>query len=396
MSKPKLIRVTTVPISMNLLLKNQLRLMNNSFDVIGVSSYDQKHFKEVETREGVKMYRTNLVRKISPINDLITLFQLVRIFRKEKPEIVHSITPKAGLLSMLAAKMAGVPIRMHTFTGLIFPSKTGIIQKLLIKMDQLLCWAATDIYPEGKGVRNDLGLYNITKKNLKIIGNGNVNGVDLNYFSKKQFEYPSEIRNSIRKDNNINKEDFVFCFVGRFAGDKGINELVTSFLNIAEKYNTENAKKSIYLILVGLYDQGDMPTKISVDLIENHNAIKNLGRFDDIRPYLLASEVLVLPSYREGFPNVVLQAGAMELPSIVTNINGCNEIITEGENGLIIPVKNTERLTEAMETMINNDLKRLEMGKTARQIIVDKFEQTKLHQAILDEYMALLNKKLGK
>ena len=181
----KLIRTTTVPVSLNYLLKGQLSFLNQHFEVVAVSGEDE-HLKAVVEREQVRVVPLTMQRAIRPFHDLVALWRLYWLFRTERPQIVHSITPKAGLLSMLAAKMAGVPVRMHTFTGLIFPSRSGFMQKLLIKMDQLLCWAATNIYPEGNGVKLDLIHYGITSKPLKVLANGNVNGIDLEFFSCTQ------------------------------------------------------------------------------------------------------------------------------------------------------------------------------------------------------------------
>lgn len=392
--KPKLVRVTTVPVSMNILLKNQLKFMSDYFDVIGITSYDSKHFHEVEEREGARMYQVDLSRAISPFKDIKTILQLVSIFRKEKPEIVHSHTPKAGLLAMFAAKISGVPIRLHTLAGMPLMEAKGLKKYLFILSEKVTYICANKVYPNSKGLYDYVLLNKLGGiDRFKVIGSGSSNGIDLSYFSKNQFDDFSAIKKKVRNENGVDDKDFVFCFVGRIAGDKGINELISSFTFLSDKYNTQKTEKRIHLILIGVYDKSDMPSETTKQLINSNVSIKFLGRFDDIRPYLIASDALVFPSYREGFPNVVLQAGAMELPSIVTDINGCNELITEGINGLIIPVKNTERLTEAMETMINNDIKRLEMGKIARLIIVDKFEQTKLHQAILDEYKTLLYNK---
>lgn len=146
----KLIRLSTVPLSLNILLKGQLSFLNNFFNIIAVSG-NGPDLNVVAEREGVLVYSIEMERKISPFKDVVSLVKLYFYFRNERPFIVHSITPKAGLLSMIAAKLAGVPIRMHTFTGLIFPSKTGILQKILIAMDKLLCLCATNIYPEGEG-----------------------------------------------------------------------------------------------------------------------------------------------------------------------------------------------------------------------------------------------------
>ncbi|WP_291058906.1 MULTISPECIES: glycosyltransferase family 4 protein [unclassified Empedobacter] len=378
----KIIRTSTIPESLNILLKGQLSFLNNHYNVIAISGRN-KSLEEVASREGVKTVSIEIERKISFYKDFISLVRLYFRFLKEKPVIVHSITPKAGLLTMLAGKMAGVPIRMHTFTGLIFPTRTGFMQKLLIKMDQLLCWSATHIYPEGNGVKNDLINYQITDKPLKVLANGNVNGIDLNFFSKNNFS--ENDLSKLKNDLQISDNDFIFVFVGRLVGDKGINELVRSF----SKLKTQNSK----LLLVGpLETELDPLKEKTLKEIENNKNIISVGFQKDVRPYFAISNALVFPSYREGFPNVVMQAGAMELPSIVSDINGCNEIIVEGENGTIIPVKNAEAITVAMQKLMEDKDCYLTLKANARSMIQSRYEQSVVWNALLDEYNSLINK----
>ena len=379
----KLIRITTVSISLDYLLKGQLKFLNQHFEVVAVSGEDF-HLRQVAEREKVKIAPLTMKRSISPFYDLVALWQLYRLFRNERPQIVHSITPKAGLLSMLAAKMAGVPIRMHTFTGLIFPSKKGLMQCLLIKMDQLLCWAATNIYPEGNGVKQDLINCNITSKSLKVLANGNVNGIDLNYFSQSQVSI--EQKKQLQQELGIIlPNDFVFIFVGRLVGDKGINELISAFSQL----ETPNSK----LLLVGPFEPELDPLQPeTLKVIESHPNIISVGFQSDVRPYLAISNCLVFPSYREGFPNVVLQAGAMGLPSIVTDINGCNEIVVEGQNGTIIPVKNVAALVEAMQKMCSDKAYYEQLQQNARVMIQSRYEQQVVWEALLAEYNSLLAK----
>ena len=377
----KLIRVTTVPLSLNLLLRGQLSFLNQYYNVIAVSSSGEA-LDIVKNREKIPTKEINIKRNISPLNDLKSLFALYKFFKKEKPLIVHSITPKAGLLSMIAAKLVGVPIRIHTFTGLIFPSKKGILQKILILMDRLLCLCATNIYPEGNGVKSDLIKYKITKKVLRVIANGNINGVDTSHFNPILF-------NSVQKKNLRNKlgikdDDFVFVFVGRLVADKGINELIQAFYEISKKL------VCIKLLLVGPSEpELDPLKKETLDMIQTDSNIISMGFQSDVRPYFAISNALVFPSYREGFPNVVIQAGAMELPSIVTNINGSNEIIIDGENGVIIPVKNTEALKEKMELFITNKTLLSKLKSNARQMITSRYEQKIVWEALLAEYKLL-------
>ncbi|MCD1116486.1 glycosyltransferase family 4 protein [Chryseobacterium turcicum] len=379
----KLFRTSTVPVSLNILLKGQLKFLFNHFAVTAISGAG-KDLEEVVKREGVKTYSIEMQRNISPIKDFIALLQLYFYFKKEKPDIVHSITPKAGLLSMMAGKMAGVPIRMHTFTGLIFPTRTGNIQKLLIKMDQVLCWAATNIYPEGNGVKQDLINYKITSKSLKVLANGNVNGIDLEYFDLNTIS--NEQQSQLKKELNIYEDDFVFVFVGRLVGDKGINELIEAF----SKLQTPNSK----LLLVGpLESELDALQTKTLKEIETNPNILSVGFQKDVRPYFAIANALVFPSYREGFPNVVMQAGAMGLPSIVSNINGCNEIIIEGENGTIIPVKDSKAIQSAMLKMIEDKEFYFKLKENSRPMIQSRYEQTVVWEALLEEYTQLLKEK---
>jgi hypothetical protein len=177
----KLIRTSSVPMSLDTFCRGQLKMLSEHFEVVAVSSPDVE-LKTIEEREGVRTIAVAMERHISLLKDVKSLFQMIRVFKKEKPDIVHSITPKAGLVSMLAAWICRVPVRMHTYTGLVFPTTTGVKQKVLIAMDRLLCACATYINPEGQGVANDLRRFGITKKPLHIIGNGNVRGIDADYW----------------------------------------------------------------------------------------------------------------------------------------------------------------------------------------------------------------------
>ena len=374
----KLIRTATVAISLDVLLKGQLRFLNNYFDVVAVSGQDE-HLQEVQNREQVKTIAVHFERNISVFKDLVSLFKLYQVLKKEKPFIIHSITPKAGLLSMVAGYFANVPIRMHTFTGLIFPTKKGVLQRVLIAMDQLLCRFATHVYPGGAGVKNDLIRYNITKKPLKLIAEGNTNGIDCAHFDTKNFS--KNDCQVLKKQLNISDEDFVFIYVGRLVTDKGINEAIAAFVRFAAA--TENVK----LLLVGPLEQHLDPIKaLTLHHINNNRKIIAVGYQNDVRPYFAISDCLLFPSYREGFPNVVLQAGAMNLPSIVTNINGCNEIIIHNKNGLIIEVKNENAIFDAMRAIIADQKSTVKMAKNAREIIVTNYEQQLVWQATLDEY----------
>ena len=373
----KLIRTSTIPASLENLLKGQLKMLSKYYNVLAVSSPGDD-METIEEREGVRTIAIPMERRISLIKDFISLIRLIVLFAKERPDMVHSITPKAGLLSMLAAWITRVPVRMHTFTGLVFPTATGKMQKLLIAMDRLTCFCTTHINPEGEGVKRDLVNYNITSKPLHIIANGNVNGIDLEYFDKTRRSWK---RLALIKK----KETFTFCFVGRMVRDKGINELVHSFLRLYQK------DERVRLLLVGPFEKELDPVLPEVEEhILHHPGICYMGYQNDVRPFLVASDALVFPSYREGFPNVVIQAGAMGLPAIVTDINGCNEIVLPDLNGVIIPSKDEQALYESMKYFASHPVEVERMAANARPLIASRYEQRIVWNALLDEYKSII------
>lgn len=371
----KLVRTSTVPGSLETFCKGLLKeLQAEGYEVVAVSAPGDT-LSEIREREGVRTVEVPMERRISPLKDLRSLWRMIRVFRKEKPDMVHSITPKAGLLSMIAAKICGIPVRVHTFTGLVFPTATGLKQKVLIMTDRLTCACASHIIPEGEGVKKDLVDYKITKKPLKVLGYGNIRGIDLEY-------YKTDISEVQQEASRIRKPDvFTFIFIGRLVRDKGINELVKAFVRL----NREKPKTR--LILVGSEEQNIDPLDImTIDAVKENDSIEAVGRQSDVRPWLAASDALVFPSYREGFPNVVIEAGAMGLPSIVTDINGSREIIIDGKNGIIIPSKDEDALYNAMKRFVDNPEDVANLAKEARPLIASRFEQGFVRQCLKDYY----------
>ena len=374
----KLIRITTVPISLDKLLTGQLRFMSDFYEVVAVSSIPNE-LSAIGKKENVRTFALEMTRKITPFQDIKAVLKLYRFLKKEKPYIVHTHTPKAGIVGMLAAKLAGVPNRLHTVAGLPLLEATGTKRKILDAVEKATYSCATKVYP------NSFVLLDFLKQNkycppekLAVLGNGSSNGINTEYFSKSHFSTEEIV--VLRSSLGISATDFVFIFVGRLVSDKGINELVAAFQKIQQSY--DNAK----LLLVGNFeDELDPLSNATMDVIKNNPKVILGGYQNDVRPYFAISDALAFPSYREGFPNVVMQAGAMELPAIVTDINGCNEIIEDGVNGLIVPVKNEAKLFDAMEMMLKNDFQ-TKMKQNARPLIVSRYEQKLVWDAILNEY----------
>lgn len=384
MNNLKLIRITTVPISLKTLLKGQLKFMSqNNYEVIGVSS-PGKDLNDVGQNEEVRTIGIEMTRSITPIKDLKALFQLIQLLKKEKPAIVHTHTPKAGLLGMIAAKITGVPHRLHTVAGMPLTVATGIKKELLKSMERLTYACATKVYPNSYGLEKIILQEKFAKSTkLKVMANGSSNGIDTSQFDPTLVS--EEIKLEMRKQLGIQKDDFVFLFVGRLVKDKGINELVEAFVNI----RTQNS--NTHLVLVGNMERELDPLLPETENQINHQLnIHAVGYQTNVIDYFAMADVLTFPSYREGFPNVVMQAASMQLNCIVSDINGCNEIIKNGDNGWIIPTKNVEKLSEKMQWCLMNQKESRKMGWKSREIMIQNYERSYVWDKILEEYNVLV------
>ena len=379
MSKIKIIRATTVPMSLDAFCNGMLKELSEKYEVVALSSPGPE-LPVIEAREGVRTIKVPMERHISLVKDIQALIKMIGVFSKEKPTMVHSMTPKAGLLCMIAGKLTGVPVRVHTFTGLVWPTEKGLKRKVLMLTDKITCGCATHIIPEGEGVKSDLIAGKITKKPLKVLGYGNVKGVDMDKCSRRP-----EVMKIAEK---LRKEDcFTFLFVGRIVRDKGINELCYAFERLHDDYPKTR------LILVGPYEDAlDPISEQSRKIIDENKAIEAVGAKsgDELLAYYAAANCFVMPSYREGFPNTVLEAGAMGLPSIVTDINGSREIIKDGVNGLIVQPRDAGALYQAMHLMLRSTIDRDRMAGNARKMIADRFEQGFVRKCLYDFYDEIL------
>jgi glycosyltransferase involved in cell wall biosynthesis len=377
MRKLKLFRLTTADISLNVLLKGQLRYLSQHFEVVGVAA-DTGVLHQVAEREGVRVVDVPMHREISLWADCKSLWTLIKLFRRERPDIVHANTPKASLLGMVAAMLCGVPHRIYLVTGLRFETTCGFLRLVLKTMERITCFCATKVIPEGDGVKATLLRERITRKPMQKILNGNINGIDLTWFDLT----PEVVAKA--KQISSDKTDFTFVFIGRMVLDKGINELVEAFDRLCCE------RDDVALRLVGRFeDELDPVLPQTKERIERNGKILFEGYQTDVRPYLVASDALVLPSYREGFPNVVLQAGAMGLPVIVTDVNGSDEAIEQGVNGVIIPKKDADALYCAMRDMVVERERTEKMASVARDMVSARFDQRDIWRALVEMYKGL-------
>lgn len=381
---PKLLRITTAPISLNVLLPGQMKYMREQgFDVLMVSS-DGPELANVLEREGCRHHIIPMTRKMSPFTDLRCLWLLYRLFRKEKPDIVHSHTPKAGLLAMLAAKMAGIKIRVHTIAGLRYVTTKGMSRRILIAMEKLTGMAATHVWPNSGSMKTFIEANRlVTPRKLEVIGWGSSNGVNLARYNPavlKQ-EKLNEVKALVKHDPSL----FYFLSVGRLVHDKGMDELLLAFARVNALHPHTR------LILVGAFeDEVDPVSDKARELIKTHPAVIAAGWSNAVEYFMQFANVLVHPSHREGFPNVLMQAGAMGCPIICSSIDGNTDIVRHRETGLLFEVKNEEALLGQMQSAIKEPAALKGMADQLLLQIQTHYDQRVVQSFLHEKYLQLL------
>jgi glycosyltransferase involved in cell wall biosynthesis len=380
-----LIHVTTVPETFGF-FRGQIQFMKNlGFQIHAVSS-PGRLLEETGRREDIPIHTVAMARRITPGADVLSVFKLYRLFRKIRPTIVHAHTPKGGLLGVLAARLARVPIVIYGMRGLPFVTQTGSKRKILILTETLACRAADRVVTVSLATMTKAvaeGLCHAAK--IVVPGNGSSNGVD----AEKRFNpesLPIETRSNIRRDSQIPLDAIVIGFIGRLVRDKGIMELAEAWQNLRDRHPGLN------LLLVGpLEPQDPVPADV-LERFKNDLRVKFTGPVDDSAPYYAAMDILALPTYREGFPNTPLEAAAMELPVVITDVDGCPEAVEDSVTGLVIPSQNSAALTEALDQLVRHPDQRKAMGQAGRQRVLEKFKPETIWQCLYDIYRDLLQK----
>ncbi|MBL0272543.1 MAG: glycosyltransferase family 4 protein [Chitinophagaceae bacterium] len=384
---PKLIRITTAPLSLKYLLSNQMRYMQeNGFEVIMVSS-EGKEWPDLLANEKCEHRIIHMTRKITPFSDLRSLWRLYRLFKNEKPDIIHSHTPKAGLLAMLAAKMAGIKIRIHTIAGLRFMTATGMTRRILIFMEKLTARSAQFVWPNSNSLHNYILQHKLVNpKKMQVIGQGSSNGVDLDRYSVSVLK-PEKL-NEVKKLLNYDKDLCYLLNMGRIVKDKGIDEVLKSFSLVYEN-NTK-----LRLIVLGAFeDDLDPIADETKRILKTHPAIIHIDWSDQVEYFMHLSHLLIHASHREGFPNTLLQAGAMGCPIVCSAIEGSVDIVTDKETGLLFEPRNPDDLLEKLKWALSQPEEMKKKAANLRKKIEEKFSQPYLHGCIREKYIELLNKK---
>lgn len=375
--KPKLILFCTVPETLNF-FKGQLKYLSRSFNIRVVASPGSK-FIEFCKSEEVSGTPIKMFREVNVVQDALSLIKVLVLLLKEKPDIVHANTPKASLLVMIASFIIRIPVRIYYCHGLRYQGAHKNGRFFLMLIERLTCYLATNIYAVSFGLSETIKQDGITKKQVKVIGNGSINGIDEFFFNSNlpEISISSDLKNRIQ-------HKFVFGFIGRITKDKGIIELLESF----KRLKADN--KDILLLLIGSLELSPSIDSDLINEINSNSSIYYVGYRSDVRPYYKAMDVLVFPSYREGFGVSLMEAAKMNVPSIATDIIGCNEVIEHGINGLLVEPRSIESLYSAMSVLINSPSLLVPMRNKCEALVSKKFSQKELWPVIEKTFVSLL------
>jgi len=321
----------------------------------------------------------DIQRKVSPWYDLLALFNLIGLFRRERFDLVHSIMPKTGLLTMLAAKLAGVPVRIHTFTGQVWANKQGWKRAVLKKFDKLIVSFATHILVDSPSQRAFLieeGVLPPAKG--QVIGNGSICGVD-----RHRFHPDEQTRTNVRKELGIDPNAKVILFLGRLNRDKGMLDLAAAFADIASR------RSDTALVLVGAEE--DVPyTQIQTLCGQYRDRLHRVSFTPNPERYMAAADIFCLPSYREGFGQVVIEAAACGVPTVATRIYGITDAVEENLSGLLFPPGNVAELTDNLLKLIDDYELCINMGDAAKMRAIDLFSSEQVTAKQIAHYEEVL------
>lgn len=325
-----------------------------------------------------------MVREISLGIDIKSLFLFFRYFKKVRPDAVHGNTPKGALLSMVAAKLTGVKTRIYMCHGLRYQGCMGLKRKVLVTMERITSFCATHVLCVSDGVRETLANDRIcNRQKSRVIGCGSCNGIDMSLFNP--LVYTNEQKLKLRAQYGIASDEFVFIYMGRIVKDKGVNEMIHAFTRYRKEY------PKIRLLILGAFEDAlnSVDSNVATLIKENQEGVVYCGQQLDVKPFLVASQCLLLPSYREGFGLVLMEAGAMGIPVISSDIIGCNNVVTK-DNGLLVQPRDDNSLYQAMKEMVENKVFYQQLAVSTRQSIIDRFEQRTLWNKYLAFYQSVI------
>ncbi len=374
----KLCVVATIPVVVYSFMQSHICASVEKWSVSIVSNPEGA---ELLSNMGAQFKPISFLRKISPLHDLSAFMQLILYFRREHVDLVHSIMPKTGMLAMIAARIVGVPNRVHTFTGQVWANKRGLERSLLKMFDKLIVLFATHIIVDSPSQRDYLIREGVLPYNKGIvIGSGSICGVD-----PQRFKPDASMRQIVRNELKIDPEHIVILFLGRLNGDKGMLELAQAFAILASR------KLAAVLVLVGAEE--DFPySKVQEICGIYQNRLRRVGFTPYPERYMAAADIFCLPSHREGFGQVIIEAAASGVPTVATNIYGISDAIVDGKTGLLFPLGSVVMLVQLLMKLIEDSEVRESMGEAARVRALDLFSSKKITDGVLNLYEGLLRR----
>lgn len=377
--RPKLCLLAASPLTIHFFLKAHVRELSKHFDVTLVYNPNADAYVlplELPVRE----IPVGIQRKMTPLTDIVTLTQLVGIFYREKFDIVISVVPKAGLLGMLAALASRTKYRVHIFQGEVWASANGLKRWLLKSMDTITSFCATSLLAVSASEKKFLEEQGVTRaEKIRVLGAGSISGVDL-----FRFRPNAAFREEIRHQHNIPASAVVCLFLGRLAVDKGVRELVAAF-KICACTNPD-----LWLLLVGPDEETEVANLRQLMCSDILNRVVIDGFTDVPERYLAAADFLCLPSYREGFGMVVLEAAATKIPAIGSRIYGISDAIVEESTGLLVSAKDVDALANAISSLASSSEKRFEMGRLGRERVEAMFDQARVVERYVSYFCDLV------
>jgi glycosyltransferase involved in cell wall biosynthesis len=370
--------IVSTPLIVHFFLRQHLHNVAARFNSTLVTGSPDETLQH-EYSQTVQIVALPIERDISPLRDLVALWGLLRLLRRSHFDLVHTITPKAGLLGMIAAWIARVPIRLHTFQGQVWLTRRGVMRQLLRSFDRLVARLSTHLLAVSPSERTFLiedGIVPMGK--VQVIGYGSATGVDL-----RRFKADSEVRTSVRESLGVPLDARVVLFVGRLTRDKGVFDLAEAFKRLAVR------RPDVFLLFIGPDEEGLEP-KLR-ETVDAHQArVRFIGYTHEPERFFAAADILSLPSYREGFGNVIIEAAACAVPAIAARIYGITDAVIDSVTGLLHTPGDTQELATMLERLIDDEALRTQLGQHAQKRVKREFTQELVCGALLHHYEALL------
>ncbi len=383
----RIFQIVTVPLTLrSFFVEIVRRLEAEGFEVHAVSSPGDE-LERFGAETGSICHVVPMIRGISPAADVVSLVRLLRILRRERPDVVHSHMPKSGLLGTVAAWMTGVPVRLYTIHGLVFATRTGWRRRLLKGSERVACGLAHRVLCVSPSLREEVIAEGICARDkVGVVSYGSISGLDVERFRRTEETLAAAAE--VRRDLGIPPDATVLGYVGRLVRDKGIEELAEVWSGLREEID------DLHLLLLGDFEAQDAISPGTRGMLEADPRVRIVGWQDDVVPYLLASDVQCLPSHREGFGMVLIEAAALEVPVVASRITGCRDAVADGVTGLLVEPRDAAGLKAALERLLRDPRLRRRMGAAGRRWVQDRFGHELVLEGLMDEYRRLMERRL--